>query len=206
MLKKSASGILASLRGSTYRSIRLATSLAAVLQEGLFEHPASAFSSCPKRISYRSSDAGTHPTRKILRVLSLAGFLLVGWLAIQFTHMSEMNAWAGSPPSSKSTKAAGDAERGRAVFNGKGVCYYCHGIDGKQGSTTATRSRHSRTYRATQSSTGRSEKSEGAAPEDRQAARACNPGRPSRHRHVPGYHHDQPGTHRHVGLPCSPQE
>ena len=29
-----------------------------------------------------------------------------------------------------STKAAGDAERGRAVFNGKGVCYYCHGMDG----------------------------------------------------------------------------
>ncbi len=28
---------------------------------------------------------------------------------------------------------AGDAERGRAVFNGKGVCYYCHGIDGNKG-------------------------------------------------------------------------
>jgi mono/diheme cytochrome c family protein len=24
----------------------------------------------------------------------------------------------------------GEADRGRAVFNGKGVCYYCHGIDG----------------------------------------------------------------------------
>ena len=44
-----------------------------------------------------------------------------------------MNAWAGSPPSSKSTKAPGDAERGRAVFNGKGVCHYCHGIDGNKG-------------------------------------------------------------------------
>jgi len=40
MLKKSASGVLASLRSSTYRSVRLASSLAAVLLGGLFEHPA----------------------------------------------------------------------------------------------------------------------------------------------------------------------
>jgi hypothetical protein len=39
MLKKSASGVLASLRGSTYRSVRLASSLAAALLNGLFEHP-----------------------------------------------------------------------------------------------------------------------------------------------------------------------
>ena len=46
--------------------------------------------------------------------------------------MSEMNAWAGPPPSPKSTKAAGDAEHGRAVFNGKGVCHYCQGSDGNK--------------------------------------------------------------------------
>jgi hypothetical protein len=40
MLKKSATFVLASLRGSTYRSVRLATSLAAALLDGLFEHPA----------------------------------------------------------------------------------------------------------------------------------------------------------------------
>jgi hypothetical protein len=39
MLKKSASGVLASLRGSTYRSVRLAISLAAALLDSLFEHP-----------------------------------------------------------------------------------------------------------------------------------------------------------------------
>lgn len=77
-------------------------------------------------------DVMTDLTRKILRGLSLAGFLLVGWLASQFTQMSDMNVWAGSPPAPKSTKAAGDAERGRASFNGKGVCYYCHGIDGNK--------------------------------------------------------------------------
>ena len=58
--------------------------------------------------------------------------LLAGLLASQFTYMAEMNAWAGPPPSPKSTMLAGDAERGRAVFNGKGVCYYCHGIDGNK--------------------------------------------------------------------------
>jgi hypothetical protein len=40
MLKKTSSGVLASLKGSTYRSVRLASSLAAALLEGLFEHPA----------------------------------------------------------------------------------------------------------------------------------------------------------------------
>jgi hypothetical protein len=40
MLKKSASGVLASLRGSTYRSVRFASSLAAALLDGHFEHPA----------------------------------------------------------------------------------------------------------------------------------------------------------------------
>jgi len=39
MLKKPASGVLALLRGSTYRSVRLASSLAAALLDGHFEHP-----------------------------------------------------------------------------------------------------------------------------------------------------------------------
>jgi len=47
MLKKSASFVLASLRSSTYRSVRLASSLAAALLDGLFEHPAEVFSSYP---------------------------------------------------------------------------------------------------------------------------------------------------------------
>mgnify|MGYP001557995201 FL=1 len=40
MLKQSASGVLASRRSSTYRSVRLASSLAAALLDGLFDHPA----------------------------------------------------------------------------------------------------------------------------------------------------------------------
>jgi hypothetical protein len=40
MLKNVASGVLAALRGSTYRSVRLASSLAAALLGDIFEHPA----------------------------------------------------------------------------------------------------------------------------------------------------------------------
>ena len=40
MLKKSASGVLAALRVSTYRSVRLASLLAAALLDSLFVHPA----------------------------------------------------------------------------------------------------------------------------------------------------------------------
>ena len=40
MLKKSSSFVLASLRGSTYRSVRLTSSLAAALLDSLFEYPA----------------------------------------------------------------------------------------------------------------------------------------------------------------------
>jgi hypothetical protein len=47
MLKKSASGVLASFRGSTYRSVRLASSLAAALLDGHFEHPAALTRSAP---------------------------------------------------------------------------------------------------------------------------------------------------------------
>ena len=74
----------------------------------------------------------TDSTRKILTGLSLAGFLLVGLPAIQVTQMSDMNVWAGSRSSNKNPADHGDAERGRDVFNGKGVCYYCHGIDGNK--------------------------------------------------------------------------
>jgi mono/diheme cytochrome c family protein len=75
----------------------------------------------------------TDLTHKNFSRLSLAGFLLVALPASQLIHMPQMNdAWADSPLSSKSTKAVGDAERGKAVFNGKGVCHYCHGIDGNK--------------------------------------------------------------------------
>jgi hypothetical protein len=50
MLKKTASIVLASLRGSTYRSVCLASLLAAALLEGLFEHPVLKRVSIPQKI------------------------------------------------------------------------------------------------------------------------------------------------------------
>jgi hypothetical protein len=47
MLKKSASGVLASLRGSTYRGVRFAPLLTAALLDGHFEHPAALIPSAP---------------------------------------------------------------------------------------------------------------------------------------------------------------
>ena len=49
MLKKPVSFVLAALRGSTYRSVRLASLLAAVLLDGLFEHPACDLDYIPHR-------------------------------------------------------------------------------------------------------------------------------------------------------------
>jgi hypothetical protein len=47
MLKKSTSGVLASLKRSTYRTVRLAFSLTAALLDGLFEHPEVILASAP---------------------------------------------------------------------------------------------------------------------------------------------------------------
>jgi hypothetical protein len=60
MLKKSASGVLVSLRGSTYRSVRLASSLTAALLDSLFEHPEPVLTSAPygsfqRHFVYKSS-------------------------------------------------------------------------------------------------------------------------------------------------------
>jgi hypothetical protein len=60
MLKQPASFVLASLRGSTYRSVRLAPSLAAALLVGLFEHPAEVCSPCPRRSGKRASVGGSY--------------------------------------------------------------------------------------------------------------------------------------------------
>ena len=33
-------------------------------------------------------------------------------------------------PSDKSATMKGDAAQGKTLFNGKGICHYCHGVDG----------------------------------------------------------------------------
>ncbi|MCS6291505.1 MAG: c-type cytochrome [Nitrospira sp.] len=53
--------------------------------------------------------------------LALIGFVLCDGHSVQ----------AARQQASQSTSAQGNAGAGRAVFNGKGVCYYCHGVDGQ---------------------------------------------------------------------------
>ena len=62
--------------------------------------------------------------------LVVLGVLLVSGLGIPAIHTTDTQAWAESSPSQPSGKLKGNIMRGREIFNGKGVCYYCHGIDG----------------------------------------------------------------------------
>ena len=57
--------------------------------------------------------------------LSYVGLVVV-WLIL----LEGSLVHAGGQQANQSAAAQGDAERGRAVFNGKGVCSYCHGVDG----------------------------------------------------------------------------
>ncbi len=78
----------------------------------------------------RKGDVMSDAMRKILMGLFLAGVCVPVWPVSQFMHPSVRDAWAGAGSSAQSTQVRGDAERGRAIFNGRGVCHYCHGVDG----------------------------------------------------------------------------
>jgi len=54
----------------------------------------------------------------------------IGLVVAGLVLCDESLVQAGRQQVNQSATAQGDAERGRAVFNGKGVCYYCHGTDG----------------------------------------------------------------------------
>jgi mono/diheme cytochrome c family protein len=62
--------------------------------------------------------------------LNVFGILLAGWVGLQLAPLADTNARAESSASQPGGKLKGNAGRGREIFNGKGVCYYCHGIDG----------------------------------------------------------------------------
>jgi len=59
MLKKIATSVLASLRGATYRSVRLASSFSAALLDSLFDHPAGMFSCYAARLSSSQTHVST---------------------------------------------------------------------------------------------------------------------------------------------------
>ena len=63
-------------------------------------------------------------------ILSVSFILLVGsWVGLELVSSSD-SAWAEPQSAQPSGKPKGNILRGRDVFNGKGACYYCHGIDG----------------------------------------------------------------------------
>jgi hypothetical protein len=78
MLKKPANIVLASLRGSTYRGVRLASSLAAALLNGLFEHPATMQALSPYPLSQQpvTQNRGFRHLRETRRIIALGLALL----------------------------------------------------------------------------------------------------------------------------------
>jgi mono/diheme cytochrome c family protein len=62
--------------------------------------------------------------------LIVFGVLLVVGLWAPAISTSGVNAWGEPPTAQPSGKLKGNIMQGREIFNGKGVCYYCHGIDG----------------------------------------------------------------------------
>lgn len=71
-----------------------------------------------------------HRGGRMAGTIPLVVAVLVGWLILVSALTSENVARAGPSPSETTPKKQGDAEQGRKVFNGKGICDYCHGQDG----------------------------------------------------------------------------
>lgn len=63
------------------------------------------------------------PARELTTLLVVS--LLIGLSGPPQGHVS-----AASSVGARPAQARGDAGRGRALFNGKGICSYCHGQDG----------------------------------------------------------------------------
>lgn len=77
-----------------------------------------------------ASISRTFLSRNLLtKLVVLSSLLFVGSEGMELASPSD-SAWAESSTSQPSGKLKGNVMRGREIFNGKGVCYYCHGIDG----------------------------------------------------------------------------
>ncbi len=65
----------------------------------------------------------------LVKLMASFSILIMIWLGVEPVSVAD-RTWAESPPAQPSGKLKGNTMRGREIFNGKGVCYYCHGIDG----------------------------------------------------------------------------
>lgn len=62
--------------------------------------------------------------------LSFGLIILTGWLGVRLSPVSIEQVWAEPAAMQPSGKLKGNVGRGREIFNGKGACHLCHGIDG----------------------------------------------------------------------------
>jgi cytochrome c553 len=59
---------------------------------------------------------------------ALWGTLLVGSVLIALS-VAVNHGVSGAADQGSALKGQGNAEKGKSLFNGKGICYYCHGQD-----------------------------------------------------------------------------
>lgn len=64
------------------------------------------------------------------RISMLIWIIFIGYLVSAPPIRSTSGVWAAPSPAPSTAKVKGDSERGKKIFNGKGFCYQCHGIDG----------------------------------------------------------------------------
>lgn len=79
----------------------------------------------------REEQHGTRCARSRVPLMLIVSFclLVLGWMGVGGGSPDD-SVWAESSASQPSDKLKGNILRGRDIFNGKGACYYCHGIDG----------------------------------------------------------------------------
>jgi len=65
----------------------------------------------------------------LVKLTASFSMLIMVWLGVEPVSVAD-RTWAEAPPAQPSGKLKGNILQGREIFNGKGVCYYCHGIDG----------------------------------------------------------------------------
>lgn len=72
------------------------------------------------------------------------GIVLIGTICLAISLIADSLLWAGSTSPTKPRHGAREAEPGRAIFNGKGLCSTCHGVDGYQGQLPSSLSQNIR--------------------------------------------------------------
>lgn len=68
------------------------------------------------------------------RTMTIGTLILACWIGGQLLPFSVETGWAAAS-SPTTPRLKGNVAKGREIFNGRGACHYCHGIDGYLGRT-----------------------------------------------------------------------